>query len=170
MQKIYITGISGTGKTSLAKELENRGYFTLDIDTVSKWIHKVTGEPGHFQDGASLEFLQNHAWVVDETKFNKIIDENKDKDIFIFGIVDNDTLLKTNFDKVFLLTADINILFERINQREDNDFGKNQSEKDYILSFYKDFQSDWIKNGAIEINTEIPINNVADKILKEVYS
>ena len=47
MQKIYITGISGTGKTAIAKELQQRGFYTISIDEVPNlciWINKETKE------------------------------------------------------------------------------------------------------------------------------
>ncbi|PIR97266.1 MAG: hypothetical protein COT91_02300 [Candidatus Doudnabacteria bacterium CG10_big_fil_rev_8_21_14_0_10_41_10] len=46
MSKYYITGISGTGKSTLAEELKKRGFFTIDIDIEKDlccWRNKKPG-------------------------------------------------------------------------------------------------------------------------------
>jgi adenylylsulfate kinase-like enzyme len=47
MRKVYITGVSGTGKTTTAKELQKRGFYVISIDEVDNlcsWIDQETGE------------------------------------------------------------------------------------------------------------------------------
>ena len=43
-----IRGLEGTGKTTLCKVLNARGYAAIDTDTYpdfAQWIHHETGEP-----------------------------------------------------------------------------------------------------------------------------
>ena len=47
MRRILITGMSGTGKSSLVAELAARGYKAVDADSAeySEWV-EVSGETG----------------------------------------------------------------------------------------------------------------------------
>ena len=56
----------------------------------------------------------------------------------------------------------------RINTRTDNDFGKEEAEREFMLGLYQDFERDLINFGAISINTERPINIVAEDILSKI--
>ncbi len=72
MKKIYITGVSGTGKTTIAKELEKRGYYGISIDEVKdlcSWINRETGQKGGWKDAdMNLEFVDKHNWICDNVK------------------------------------------------------------------------------------------------------
>jgi len=55
MKKIYITGISGTGKSTIAEELNKKGIYSIDIDSekfnLCHWKNKETKEAVYFEYG-----------------------------------------------------------------------------------------------------------------------
>ena len=63
MKKIYITGISGTGKSTIAKELEKQGVYTISIDEVNGlccWRHKKTGEQVEYNANNDKDWFENY--------------------------------------------------------------------------------------------------------------
>jgi len=57
--KILVTGIAGTGKTSLIRALGEQGYLVIDLDDsgLCDWIHKETGEIAEYAEGAGKEWI-----------------------------------------------------------------------------------------------------------------
>lgn len=166
MKKVYyITGVSGTGKTTLARELAKQGYKTIDQDKLCVWKNNQTLERERFYPGIGKEFLENHDWYCDISKLNSILEENHDRPVFVVGVSANQNEYLDTFTKIFLLKVRPEIFFERIDKREDNLFGKHQSEKDHIMSWYEDYEKEMIDKGAIEINGEVSVDQVIKQIL-----
>lgn len=67
MSLILITGISTSGKSSIATELIGRGYEAYDTEHngISAWFNKETGERaaefGHVAD-RTKEWMDRHEW------------------------------------------------------------------------------------------------------------
>ena len=58
------------------------------------------------------------------------------------------------------------VFISRIDARTNNDFGKGKSEQEHILSWHKNFEKRMIDKGAVPINTEQPIEAVAEIIFR----
>ena len=171
MKKIYITGISGVGKTSIGKELQSRGYTVLDIDLydlgLCLWKDKNTGEKVR-RKGEGKEWLDSHEWVCDGEKLKKLIQESAQDVIFAVGITSNQHEYLDFFDNVLLLKCSEETFLNRIESRTDNTYGKEKSEREQILRFYKKFEENLIKNNAIVIDAEKSVSEIADFIEKEI--
>lgn len=163
---MYITGISGTGKSTLVKEFRKLGKVVIEIDDYSRWHHKESGHQVHGILEFNKEFLNTHEWLTNIDELKETFDKTRDKDIFVFGLVGK---LKENlnlFDKIILLTCSTETAFKRIDQRNDNDFGKNNDTKEWIKSWKDDFEKEWTDLGAIPVSVEDSIEVVTQNILK----
>lgn len=172
MRKIYyVTGVSGTGKTTITKELNQRGIIAIDQDSkefrLCRWKHNETMKDACFEYGIGNEFLEANDWYCDVEKLKKILHENN-KISFVCGVSANQNEYLDLFDKVFLLQCSPDELVKRINKREDHQFGKHQSEKEHILNYYKEFEEDLINRGAVVINSDNSIDIVVDEILNNL--
>lgn len=170
MSKFYITGIAGTGKSTLAQELNKRGITALDMDSVPSlchWKNKVTGEKGEYKSGIGKDWIEAHNWICDVVKLQELLDKYSDN-IVIVGIASNRDEYILLFDKVFLLHCGEETLLRRLSTRDTNVFAKEKSEQEQLLGWYKDFEEKMLKYGAVPINTEEPINVVADRIVAEM--
>lgn len=169
MEKYYITGMSGNGKTTLARILAQNNISSIDIDNhdLCRWVNKETGETVHRQPGVDKEFFKNNTSVCDVEKLFKMIEE-KESPVFVFGLVDNQKDFFDKFDKVFLLRCDPKILLERINSRTDNDFGKDEEAQNMIIRGYEKFENKMFDLGAIPIDTSMPIDEVYGELMSRI--
>jgi len=162
--KIYITGISGTGKTSLARALIARGDNAIDIDEISHWENKDTKERVGLEPGASEEWHASHAWICDLVKLKEIL--LKTENAVALGHASNQAEYLTFFDKIFVLRCSPETVVNRINSRTDNDFGKHPDDLARIMNWQKPFEAEMISKGAEILDAERPL----DEILSEVVS
>lgn len=177
MSLIYITGISGSGKSSVLKELKSRGYEAhgVDEDVYANWIHRKTGKVGHFPHPPKPDFdfhkwYKQYEWELDADKVHALKKEaDKDsKTIFLCGIASGEDKAWHNFDKVFALTVGADTIKQRIRDRTDNNFGKSPEELEKILEWHSTHEDDYRRFGAILIDAHQPVDKVVDEIVRKV--
>ena len=173
MKKIYITGISGTGKSAIAKELEKRGVLAFSIDEVDDlchWVDRKTGKITHDYE-PTRDWLDAHDWICDIEKLKKLLSGEKEV-VIATGISTNQDEYLNLFDKILLLRCSEKTFMDRMEKRHtipgENTFGKYQAERDYAGAIYQDFEEKLLKLGAISINVENPIDMVADEIISKI--
>lgn len=176
MPLIYITGMSGSGKSSVLRELEALGYATYGVDELgyADWVDRQTGEIIPFsndEDSVDIhEWYIKHRWVLSKDRIGQLkkqVDAD-DKLAFLGGMSEGIDEVWRYFDKVFLLTTDIETIQERIANRTDNDFGKAPDEMAEIISALEPYETKCKKLGAISIDATQPLENVVDEILPQL--
>lgn len=163
--KIYITGISGSGKSSIARALRAKGITSIDVDEgLCHWENRHTGDTALWSPGGSEEWYSAHGWVCDADALAKHVQANKN--IVVVGLSSNqDDYLKL-FDKVFVLHCRPETFIDRINARTDNDYGKHEAEQQRMLGWQKTFEKEMKEKGAIMLDAERPL----EEVVAEVYS
>lgn len=172
MKKIYITGISGTGKTTVAEELNKKNIYSISIDETPDlcfWVNKKTGDKVGYEEILNKEFIDSHSWVCDVEYLKKLMDK-EGKLVVVLGIASNQKNYLNLFDKVLLLQCNPKTFIKRIEERSNNDFGKDKTAQESILAWYKNFEDEMIEKGAISIDTEKPIEEVVEHVIKEINS
>lgn len=172
MKKIFITGSSASGKSTLAQELSSRGYNTLDIDKVMgscNWYNKTNGEIADYHPELGKKWLEDHEWICDFSQIeSKIKDFNKQDIVFVAGITSNQFDFLNKFDEIFLLQIKGEDMLYRLKNRDTNSFGKDDSEQEYLLEINEDFEKRMIDIGAIGLDATEPVTVLADKIIEQV--
>lgn len=164
--KIYITGISGVGKSTLVKELNKRGVTSFDLDSVPNlchWRNKKTGKKAKYYSGIGKDWLEAHNYICDVRKLKKLL-SNEERVIVAGSASNQDDFLKL-FDKVVLLHCRAKVFLKRLNTRKNNDFGKDKIEQKRLLMWYKDFESKVIKKGAVPIDSEQSVSKIASRVI-----
>ena len=163
---ILLTGVAGTGKSTLAKALRERGFFTVDFSEAPGmcfWQDSATKEKVIYSPVHSREWFQNKAFICDIEKLKEII--NKQDDIIMTGVASgNQTEYFPLFDKVILLQCNPETSVYRM-QTRNTAYGKTKAEQDDMIEWQKEFNPLLLSQGAIPVSTEGELETVVDKIV-----
>ncbi len=130
IRNYLIEGVSGTGKTSVCKELQRRGHHAINGDRELAYQgHPETGRP---MDGSTHE---HHIWHVDEVK--ALVADQDAAVTFFCGGSRNFSKFIDLFDGVFVLEVDLGTLNRRLDERPENEWGAGQTERELIADCIK---------------------------------
>jgi adenylate kinase family enzyme len=171
MRIYFITGISGSGKTTVARKLLDLGYVAFDSKVTTGIFHfedKDGKEPTQFklQDKA---WMEKYKWVLNKSLLDELLIQHKNEDcVFLCG-TGNVLKFKEIAERVFVLLVDKATLVNRLNSpTRDNLFGKDDITRDLILSRMETTQKLLLNAGAIPIEATKPIDEVVAEILSKI--
>ncbi len=153
MKRALITGMSGTGKSSLLHELAARGYRTVDTD-YGDYFQTVGGE---------------RLWR--EDRISALLSSAPDElpgALFVQGTTRNQVLFYSRFDHIVLLSAPPEILAERLATRTTNPYGKDPAELAETLRYRQTVEPVLRTSATLEVVTTVPVAQVADIVLDHV--
>jgi len=159
-----IDGVSGTGKTSVCHELRRRGYAALNGDRdLRRNTNPLTGEPLSSYPSPESRHAGNH-WDVEKVK--RLAANQDDEVTFFCGGSRNFNEFIDVFDRVFILDVDVDTLNQRLDNRTDDDWGRNPGERELILRLHATREG--LPTNGIVIDATRPLVAVVDQILTHV--
>jgi broad-specificity NMP kinase len=157
MTAILVTGMSGTGKSTVLVELARRGYRVVDTDR-GGWSEEVPTA-----DGSGTEQL----WR--EERIRALLAEPVAGPLFVSGCVANQGKFSGQFAANVLLSVPEPTLLSRLAVRETNDFGKTDAELARILDDLHAVEPLLRAAASDEIDTRRSVSEVAD-LLESIAS
>jgi adenylate kinase family enzyme len=173
MPLFYITGIAGSGKSEICKQLKLRGYeaYDTDDDGLAKWHNNKSGyvhpKSSVKSEDRTKAFLKRHSWKVPRSEIESLADHAHDKSIFLCGVVGDEKEIRNLFKDVFALVIDDQTLKRRLLTRTNNDWGKQPHELKLVLKWQHDSLKSYRKFGYTRIDAAKPIPTVVNNILKQ---
>lgn len=164
-KKILITGVSGTGKSTVAEALKSAGHQAIDMDEVfCTMYYKDTKEPvvTNFENH-DLGWVKSVEWICDTTKLRKYLDQPGT--IFCCGGADNLDDVIPLFDTVVLLDIDDETLRSRLTHRTNNNWGQTQHVQEWLLGVRASNENRILKHGVMRIDANRNIQYVVGDIL-----
>jgi uridine kinase len=173
MSLVYITGISGSGKSTVRNELQSRGFeaHDLDSDGFAYWQNIITGEITHGADASrrSVEFSQHNQWRLDPEQVRRFLQKATGRLIFLCGSApSNDAEAWDLFSKVVYLDIDKETMHDRVTNRTTGDYGKNPNEVKALLGWYQGIDHHYRERADITIDATKPTDDIVDEILVAV--
>lgn len=161
MNIYLIDGVSGAGKTTVCDELNKRGYKAIEADEeLADWTDPLTGLP--------TEDHSSYNWHWDKKKFDTLIKEAGENDLFICGGAINKPDFLDHFTKIFTLHLDDETLKERLLHRTNNDYGKKPEELAFQLKENQMTEQYSKERGAILIDATQPIETIVEEIINHL--
>ncbi len=169
MSLIYITGVSGSGKSTVQKALQKLGFDAYDVDDrdISGAYDLKTGEVVDMPvaEERTPDWFSEHSWRILPGAVEKLKATADNNLVFLCGAAENDKDFVRLFDSIICLDIDESTLRHRIAARQDNDYGKNEHELRQILDWHKTATEDYKKLGATVVDASQPLEKVIDTIL-----
>jgi broad-specificity NMP kinase len=160
MKRILITGMSGTGKSSVIEELQRRNYEAVDTDS-DAWCEWVSvPEP-------SLGAEPEMDWIWKEKEMTALLQAERSGPLFVSGCKSNQGQFYPLFDHVVLLSGPAEVLLDRVATRTTNPYGKTEEERAQIVGYIEVVEPLLRAGCDLEIDTsKIGIQQVADELLR----
>lgn len=163
MAKILVTGMSGTGKSTVLKLLATRGHRTVDTDT-DQWSHWTTLPNG------------DRDWIWREPAIAELLADHHTGHLFVSGCKTNQGSFYPArnepredgpaFDQIVLLSAPPEVLLTRITERTSNPYGKRPEERAAILANLSAVEPRLRATATAEIDATAPLESIADQLEK----
>ena len=171
MALIYVTGIEAAGKTTVCKELIDRGYEAYDIDQgMAHFYNIITGKQATVASSAvkrTEAWYSQHVYRMDHTKVEHYRKKTKGKAVFLCGTTRSDYVVIDLFDEIVYLYLDEVTLIQRLRARKPFEFGSAAHERAMILGWRKPTEEDYRDFGATMINATKPLVEVIDEVIEK---
>lgn len=148
MKRVLLTGMSGTGKSSVVQALAARGYKAVDTD--DGWCEPSPDGRQRWREDAIEQLLAT-----------------EDADVlFVSGCEENQVRFHPRFDVIILLSAPAEILAGRLASRTGNPYGKAPGELDRVFDDLRAVEPLLRRTADYEIRTTMPLNDVVTAVLR----
>lgn len=160
VRRILLTGMSGTGKSTLISELAVRGYKAVDVDDErwSEWLDVIDGS------GVRGEL----DWVWREDRIQRLLSTEDADVLFVSGCAPNQVKFYAQFDHIVLLSAPAPVMVQRLATRELNPYGKHPDEAARTLALKQTVEPRLRRAANLEVNTSAPLEQVVAAVLRLV--
>ena len=148
MKRVLLTGMSGTGKSSVIQALTARGYKAIDAD--DGWCEPLP-------DG-------RQQWREDAVE--QLLDTQDAEVLFVAGCEENQVRFHPRFDLIILLSAPAEVLAGRLASRTNNPFGKSPAELERVLDDKRMVEPLLRRAADHEIRTTMPLSDVVTEVLR----
>jgi shikimate kinase len=144
--RVLLTGMSGTGKSSIVRELRRRGFEAYDAD-----------------DDGFAEPDEGGIWRWDAPRVSALLDRAGDGLLFFAGC--SEEQVEFRWDLKVLLTAPEAVILERLADRSTNSYGKSAEERARVLADLREVEPLLRASADLVIETTEPLGRVVERVL-----
>lgn len=161
MRRVLLTGMSGTGKSTLIGLLAALGHKSVDTDD-GDWCVPPDGvQPA----GPTVQ----PDWIWHAKRMEELLDSEDADVLFVAGCVENQGAFYDRFDEIVLLTAPQDLIAERLTNRTTNPYGRDPGELARVLDDRRTVEPLLRDRATLVIDTSAPLQEVFDTVLRLVH-
>ena len=162
MKRVLLTGMSGTGKSTVIEELAARGYKAVDSDYggLSELVSVPVDEPTGLDPGQD--------WVWRDDRIQDLLSTEDADVLFLSGCAPNQGTFYPQFDHIVLLTAPAHVIVERLATRTTNPYGKRPEEVARVLGLLHTIEPLLRRGAGHVVDTSVPLDQVVATVLRIV--
>lgn len=150
MKRVLLTGMSGTGKSSVVRALVARGYKAVDTD--DGWCEPLPDGRQQWREHAVRTLLAT-----------------EDADVlFVAGCEENQVGFHPQFDHIVLLSAPLETLLDRLATRTDNPYGRSAEDRRLVANHVTTVEPLLRRVAHHEVRTTVPLADVVTTVLRLV--
>ena len=168
--KVFITAVSGVGKSAVVNELVERGLTAYDADDrelhLTRLEVKETGEPVEWPKG--FVDWSYYSWNAGEDRLQELL--ASDDTVFVAGFLGNQESLYHYFDKLIALTLDDPTEHERrLRTRPQRESGDDVLNNQRRLERYSMHMAKFIASGFVTVDNSGSVEQTVNHI-EEIIS
>jgi shikimate kinase len=167
MKRVLLTGMSGTGKSTLTQELAARGYKAVDLDADewSEWVEvEFDGDP----TSSESPVQPGRDWVWREDRVRDLLSTEDAEVLFVSGCAENMSKFYAQFHHIVLLSVPAAVIVARLAARTTNSYGKHSEEVARVLNLVRTVEPILRGVAGHEVDTNVSLNQVVAKVLQLV--
>ncbi len=169
--KILLTGVAGTGKSTIIKALQEKGIPAIDLHDVPGlfyWQDKKTKEKVEYTPVVSRDWFDTVDRFGDIDKLKEMLDQYTD--VVMAGTASgNQKEIVSLFNKTILLQCNPDVIVHRMETRTNKSgYGKTKAEQEDNIEWQKEFDPQLISLGAIPISSECTLEEAVEKIIAQM--
>lgn len=163
MKRILLTGMSGTGKSTVIGALAARGYKAVDADCdeFSEWVAFTADS----DDAADSPVEPDRDWVWRADRIQELLSTEDADVLFLSGCAQNMGQFLPQFDHVILLSAPAQVIVARLGTRTNNSYGKQPDEVARVLGLRETVEPLLRRVAGHEIDTSVGLDDVVATVL-----
>ena len=165
---VRVTGVSGSGKSSVCEILKDQGRIAVDADWegFSQWVHRLTGEAAvNPPYPAQAGWLDDFDWKVRPEAVQSLATSMASEVGFLCGGFENHADVWPLFDRVVCLVLDEATLRDRLASRTTNHFGKHPEELRAAVRWRRVVEDLYRNCGAAIIDATQSLEMVAAQVV-----
>jgi dephospho-CoA kinase len=157
--RVLITGMSGTGKSTVTAELARHGYRAVDLD--SPVYSELVPAPADALTGVGGGL----DWVWNPDNVSALLTSAGPAPLFLSGCSPNQGRFYPRLDRIILLTAPTPVIRARLATRTTNGFGKDPAELDRTLALIEEIEPLLRRSADVVIDTSASLDQVVARVL-----
>ncbi|MET1033042.1 MAG: AAA family ATPase [Candidatus Saccharimonadales bacterium] len=169
-KSVFITAVSGSGKSTVCKALTELGYEAYDIEGIPGLFSLVDEDTDQVisREVGDLKEGLNADWICNIKKLETIIANQKSEVAFYCGGTSRTEELMAVFDYTIVLQVSDETTRARLSTRSAGEFGSTEAARDWVMSWKHRVEADWLAAGGISIDAEPEPSKVAQSIVDEL--
>lgn len=165
--KTLITGRPGTGKSTVAQALIERGYNAIDLEEVPGAVrleYAATGQPAKWPEG--FVDWSKYAWNIQAKVLEDLLEKQGENDVYVAVSASNQSRFYDLFDKLFVLTVDNpETLKHRLETRNVHEYNQGPENIARAVQKYTERTGELIAAGLLPLDNSRPLDLVLEDIV-----